>query len=529
MRKSWRRETAFDAAAASTDAANSREQKFFEIFFLRKLGLGGVTDCANQFAISTAVDHSIVDLTDGATKVVSKKGQHIADFGWSADGERFATVVAPSNETDVVFEKSSLLLLSRNGEISKVLNENVSDRRGVAWSPDGKHVAFFEFAPKHFAWRLALSNVESGAVSYPLKEYAGTPESGSLNWSRDSRYLWVRAFETTRSRLLRVDLKVGSFERMATSLNNFWSYSINKDGTAFAFAVDTPHSPTNVFTMGAEGRPIQITDLNPQLSAFRLGKSREVMWKNTVDGQTVYGVVITPPEPQGDKPLPTVVQLHGGPQEMWWDSWHGTQLAWGQLLASNGYVVFLPNPRGSIGQGWKFNEAVHRDWGGMDLQDVFDGIDVLVKEGLIDENRIGIGGWSYGGFLTASATTKSSRFKAAIVGAAITDLYTYALTVDEVAWVRRFLGGNEVTDRTRYVDLSPLTDISKCKTPTLVLHGENDLRCPHSQGRAWYRGLKSLGVETEMVTYPREGHIFGERGHEVDLLARVLAWYRQHL
>ena len=103
------------------------------------------------------------------------------------------------------------------------------------------------------------------------------------------------------------------------------------------------------------------------------------------------------------------------------------------------------------------------------------------------------------------------------------------LTVDEVAWVRRFLGGNEASDRKRYAELSPLTHVSRCKTPTLVLHGEKDLRCPLAQGRAWYRGLKSLGVESEMMVYPREGHIFGERGHEVDLQTRVLDWYRKHL
>lgn len=473
----------------------------------------------------------IVTYTEGRSTDVTTDEQHVVDFTWSPDATAFAIVTATSADPDVIFESSSLSVINRAGDTHRVLSRNVADRRGLAWSADGKYVAFLEFAPKHFAWRLAVVTVATGSISHPLHNFPGTPESGfgSLTWSADSESLRLRVFEGTRCRIVCVNITTHEAERKAVSLRNYWSHSISRDGRVLALAAEASQSPQDIYIVTDDADPVRITNLNPQFSDFHLGQTRSVTWKNTEDGRTVHGVVITPPDFEPGRPAPAVVQLHGGPQGMWWDGWHGTELSWGQLLASNGFVVFLPNPRGSIGQGWQFSEAVYNDWGGLDLQDVLDGLDVLISEGIVDEHRVGLGGWSYGGFLTAAATTKTSRFKTAIVGAGITDLYTYALTVDEVGWVRRFLGGDELTWRSRYTQLSPLTSIHHCTTPTLVLHGEQDQRCPLSQGRAWHRGLKALGVESQLVVYPREGHLFSERAHKVDLLDRVLSWYRQHL
>ena len=162
------------------------------------------------------------------------------------------------------------------------------------------------------------------------------------------------------------------------------------------------------------------------------------------------------------------------------------------LLGADARIAWLrrnaSQPRGSIGQGWRFSEAVHRNWGGMDFQDVMDGVDLLVDQGIADPQRLGIGGWSYGGFLTASATTQTDRFRAAIVGASWTDLETLGLTTDFSAWYRRMMGVDDKQEqRELYRRLSPLPDVDRCHTPTLVLHGEKDTRCPLYHGQAWYR------------------------------------------
>jgi dipeptidyl aminopeptidase/acylaminoacyl peptidase len=329
---------------------------------------------------------------------------------------------------------------------------------------------------------------------------------------------------------LRVDTRDGSIGRLAESVQNFWSYSASADGRTIALGAEDAHSPPNVVLCKEGKRPVKLTDLNPQLSSFRLGNVQEISWKNKRDGKTIYGVLITPADFVRGQTRATIVELHGGPQGMWWNGWEGTWLSWGQMLASHGYAVLLPNPRGSIGQGWQFSEAVYRDWGGLDSQDVMDGVDALVEQRIADPHRLGIGGYSYGGYLSTSVTTQTDRFKAAVVGASWTDLSTLGLTVDITNWFRRMMGGDG-TDRQDEVfhRLSPLDHIDRCNTPTLVLHGEKDDRCPLYHGRAWYRGLKRRGIETEMIVYPRAGHMLTERSHQIDLMQRVLAWYERHL
>ena len=165
----------------------------------------------------------------------------------------------------------------------------------------------------------------------------------------------------------------------------------------------------------------------------------------------------------------------------------------------------------------------------MDFQDVMDGVDSLVEQRIADPDRLGVGGWSYGGFHTASTTTQTDRFKAAVVGACNADLETYGLTTDITAWFRRMMGATtEGRDETP-ARLSPLKHIDRCQTPTLVLHGEKDERCPLYHGRAWYVGLKQRGIETGMIIYPREGHSLNERARQLDLMQRMLAWFDRHL
>jgi dipeptidyl aminopeptidase/acylaminoacyl peptidase len=189
----------------------------------------------------------------------------------------------------------------------------------------------------------------------------------------------------------------------------------------------------------------------------------------------------------------------------------------------------LPNPRGSINYGIQFVEANYRDWGGGDFQDILDGVDYLIEQKIADPKRLAIGGVSYGGYMSAWATTQTQRFRAAVIECGSTDLVTLNLTIDVPTPMRRYFGGDEIRDRQFFLSRSPLTFIERCKTPTLVLHGENDNRCPLAQGRAWHRGLELLGVETEMVIYPGEGHGLAKRENQLDNMRRVLAWYDKYL
>jgi dipeptidyl aminopeptidase/acylaminoacyl peptidase len=469
----------------------------------------------------------VVNVADRQTVHV-KTGKHVVDFSWAPDSKQFAVALAATSDPDDVFKETALVVVDRKSGEVRTLSTNVGGGLNLAWSRDGKTIAFPEFTQKKIARRLALIPATGGKCRYLLDDYRGYPLD-PIQWSADSRHLWVRTFERTRVQLLRVDVVKGDLERRASEVQNFWAFATSADDRTIVLTAETGQVPPNLVVLTKGKMPRTLTDMNPQLAELRLGTVREIQWKSTKDGRILYGVLVTPPGYRAGTPSPTIVELHGGPQGMWWSGWLGTYLSRGQYFASHGYVVFLPNPRGSINDGIPFVEANFRDWGGGDYQDVMDGVDTLVKQKIADPARLAIGGGSYGGYLTAWTTTQTNRFRAAVVDAGFTDLITWNLTNDVAHPLRRYLGGDEIRDRPFYLSRSPLTYLDRCRTPTLVLHGEKDLRVPLAQGRAWYRGLKLRGTETEMVVYPGAGHGYTRHAHQIDVMRRVLAWYEQHL
>jgi dipeptidyl aminopeptidase/acylaminoacyl peptidase len=273
-------------------------------------------------------------------------------------------------------------------------------------------------------------------------------------------------------------------------------------------------------------QPLKITNFNPQIKSWRLGKVREVEWKNSKDGLIRRGVLITPPGYKAGNLYPTIVNTHPG-DTPWWAGLHAKWWAWGQLLASNGYVVFLPNTRGVTGETPELHAEIGY-WGRRSLQDLMDGVDYLVEQKIADPNRLGIGGWSNGGFMTEYAITRTTRFKAAVALAGHSDMFSLYGTSYLHAPMRA-ANPSPYYDRKSYDDDSPITLIRNCRTPTLLIHGINDGGVPVGQAYEFYRGLKDVGVETELVVYPREGHQIQEYGHQLDVQKRVVAWFDKHL
>jgi len=274
----------------------------------------------------------------------------------------------------------------------------------------------------------------------------------------------------------------------------------------------------------------QLADVNPWLREKRLGRQEEIAW-TSFDGETIRGLLITPPgyeEGQGRR-YPLVVNVHGGPTWLWTDHLHLNWHDWGMWLALQGYVALLPNPRGSAGRGNRFACANVGDIGGGDYRDVMAGVDHLIAQGLVDEGRMGIGGWSYGGTLTPWTLTKTDRFRCAVVGAGICNWVSFGGTCDIRVFGDRLFEAEQTRDATALWERSALSRVAHVRTPTLIAHGEQDSRVPVSQGRELYSALRHLGVPTELVTYPREGHQVGERHHQRDLLVRIRDWYKTYL
>jgi dipeptidyl aminopeptidase/acylaminoacyl peptidase len=268
--------------------------------------------------------------------------------------------------------------------------------------------------------------------------------------------------------------------------------------------------------------------LNPQLDDVELADMEEIIWQGADDLQ-IHGWLLRPPGSDPDERLPLVVNVHGGPSMAWGNWFHGTWHDWAQVLAARGFAVLLPNPRGSTGKGQGFTSANRADLGGRDFEDVILGVQELIELGIVDPERMGIGGWSYGGFLTAIAVVRADRFKAAVAGAAVTNWPSKVGTSDIRPFNEsNFPGALHQTPDAFWIR-SPVRYLKNARTPTLIVHGEADPRVPVSQGMEFYLGLKSMGIETEFVRYPRQKHAFHERAFQLDLLERMVAWFEKHL
>jgi dipeptidyl aminopeptidase/acylaminoacyl peptidase len=470
----------------------------------------------------------VVTLADRKAEQVTKQDLQVSEFDWSADGAALAVSVSPTPRTDDNYWHARLVVVRRlTGEIVRSLSDDFAGH--VRWSPNGLTIAFQEYSPNRIASWLAVVPAAGGPSRPLLKGDTGTVRD--FQWEEDSKHLVTEFNQRTHDQFLRVDSSDGSSTEIpAETALPAAEFACSLDGRTIAYARGAEDSPPDVWAYRAGGTPGRLTGLNPQAKDWRLGALKEISWKNQTDGTTIYGVLVTPPEFKTGQTYPTIVEVHGGPQWAWWSGWLGSWHEWAQLLASNGYVVFLPNPRGSTGQGWKFAEANRDDWGGGDFRDIMDGVDYLIGQKIADPNRLGIGGWSYGGFMTSWAVTQTSRFKAAVVGAAVTNLFSFDGTTDITpSFLRQYFLDLPFSRRADYDQHSAMTFLKNCKTPSLILHGEMDERVPTSQGWEFYNGLRMLGVPAEMVTYPREHHGFHERAHQADVLTRLLAWYDKYL
>jgi dipeptidyl aminopeptidase/acylaminoacyl peptidase len=222
--------------------------------------------------------------------------------------------------------------------------------------------------------------------------------------------------------------------------------------------------------------------------------------------------------------------MHGGPMWAWWLGWHGSWHEWGNVLACRGFVVLLPNPRGSAGYGCGFARANFDDWGGGDYEDILAGADYLVDEGYAFPDRIGIGGWSYGGYMSAWIVTHTRRFAAAVVGAGVTNLYSFHGTTDITpTFLSRYFRDVPYRRPEAYRSHSPVTYAGRASMPTLILHGEDDARVPVGQAYELYHALVQTGAAAELVVYPREPHVFNEIYHQIDLVDRVVDWFERYV
>jgi dipeptidyl aminopeptidase/acylaminoacyl peptidase len=305
--------------------------------------------------------------------------------------------------------------------------------------------------------------------------------------------------------------------------------SVAQDERTVATSITGFKPPPNISVCSLDSAECrQITDLFPELVEYPTAHVEHLEWSSP-DGTPVEGYLRFPNNYQSGVRFPVVVVPHGGPSAAYTPMYGFGTGSWIHSATARGIGVFQPNPRGSWGRGHAYQAANVGDLGGGDWQDINSGIDYLVERGLADSGKLGIWGWSYGGYMAAWAITQTDRFKCAVAGAPITNYESNYGIVSIRAWQSVCMGCDVYDEPELHRDRSPLTHVKRVKTPTLLLHGEQDKDVPPEQSLEFYTALKHFGVTTQCVTYPREPHGFKERGHQIDMIRRSIEWIERYL
>lgn len=463
------------------------------------------------------------DLPDGTARTLTPERMQVHEAVWSPDGKQLALRISTGTTLNDYWYRSHVVLVDAgDGRLLRTLCERAA-AAPLSWSPDGRRLLYGELGEHGMTATLFVHDLHDDKRVPLATDWPGT--LWGARWQDDAQ-LVGEGQRGVHAEFLRIDASDGKWTMLAEAQAPWQAFSVARNGDV-AFVGMSDDTPAEIWSL-ADGKPRALSSTNPQVAQWSRGQLREISWRSTRDGLRIHGLLMLPPDYKPGTRLPTLVQIHGGPAWAWWSGWLGSWHEWAQLLASHGYAVLMPNPRGSEGQGSAFTEMARNDWGGADYQDVLDGLDQIVEQGIADPERVAIGGWSYGGYLSAWAVTQGDRFKTAIVGAGVIDIGGMALSTDTPDYLPGYFG-DPVTRRSAYDKRSPIRYADKVKVPVLILHGEQDKRVPISQGEQFYGALKFNGTPVEMVRYPRGPHWFHEREHERDVLERVLRWLDAHL
>ena len=461
----------------------------------------------------------LIDAASGETQDVTPDGVNVFEVSW-AGGK--AVAVCTDEPSESAWYDAWIALLDLDARTFERVHTPKWQLQAPRISPGGQ-VAFVEgFSSDRGTLTGTVHVLGQGAVAPEL-------HATWVEWA-DEETLWVAGWREAGSFAGRLSLDGSYLELLGGNLTlgdrHNPRFAASADGSRIALPLETPDAPAEVVLL-ENGERRALTSLNahlaPQLANLEW---RDYRW-TSFDGLEIQGLLALPRK-RGDGPLPFVVDVHGGPTGCWaWEfaPGHGSP----QLYASAGVATFLPNVRGSVGRGPEFAEANLGDMGGGDLQDILTGVEALVRDGIAEFDRIAITGGSYGGFMACWAVTQTDRFAAAMPFAVVTDWVSFHFTTNIGQFDRLYLQADPLDPGGEYTKRSPLYHAAKCKTPTLILHGEDDLCTPISQAVEFYNALVEAGCETELVVYPREGHGWTEREHQIDSWNRVRDWLARHL
>jgi dipeptidyl aminopeptidase/acylaminoacyl peptidase len=496
-----------------------------------------------------------VDVASASFAQISPANLHVYEFNWSPDSRWVAYVAAnPPGEnnwwvaqlyTQPVLRDGKNRITDNHGltDTFEMPPQSILDTQKVSgplhglqlalprWSDDGKQIAFIG--------GLMSDQGSTGGDIWVVPSSGGEPKNLTPNrpstpayfvWIND-KTLGIAEHVGGSSRIVKHHIDTGTddpketvtFPETIGSGTSVMSVSVADNGDIAIIRNSFERAPE--VWAGPMTNLKQISHLNDSLKPL-WGKAENVEWMN--EGFHVQGWLLYPAHYDSSKKYPLIVNVHGGPSSAVTPRWPG--VGYGAVPFSTlGYFVFMPNPRGSYGQGEKFTQANVKDFGYGDLRDILTGMDTLESHLPIDKERVGLTGWSYGGFMTMFAVTQTTRFRAAVAGAGISDWKSYYGENSIDQWMVPFFGATVYDDPAVYAKSSAIEYIKNVKTPTLVVVGDRDGECPAPQSFEFWHALRAEGVKTQLVVYPNEGHAFRDPEHRRDVLERALNWFETEM
>lgn len=465
-------------------------------------------------------------------KCVSPAERQVIEYAWSPDSQRLAINTIATPRIDDIFKHTDLSVIGRDGGEPVSIHEPYGATHGLTWSADGARLAWAGPAGRvvHSDYVYSVP-VDGGEPTCLTPDYGGNVDF--LSAIGDGASLLVQGAEGMHGTLYRLTWdgeltllmgcdRGGSLPKQA---------SITPDGQRAAFIWEDGSTPPDVWIVelgSASSARSRRSHVNADLENAALGSPEIVRWTSD-ENVEIEGMLFKPHGYSEGRRYPLVVQVHGGPTWRWCDEFTATWHDWAHTLAGRGFAVLMPNPRGSTGRGPEFSNAIFNDVGGGEFRDMMTGVDAVIERGIADPDRLGVGGWSWGGYMTAWTITQTDRFKAAIMGAGLPNMVSDNGIGDIPSANLSYFEQSVYENPEPFWERSAMRYLRKVKTPTLILHGEEDRRVAMPQGLELYTGLRALGVETQLVTYPREPHGIEETKHQKDLVERVVDWYTRHL
>ncbi|HEU4712817.1 MAG TPA: S9 family peptidase [Pyrinomonadaceae bacterium] len=455
---------------------------------------------------------------------------NVTEFDWSADNSRIAFSYTKSPIANDWTTADVSIVEVASGKVSPLANTPASESSPL-YSPDGKSIAVLvSDNPPRWAQsgNIQIFPAGGGAPKIIATSYDAQP--GIAGWSPDGKRIYFGEPKGTGSQLYVVDVDSNRIEEVKITPAVYTSLTLNQTGTMFGIVRQTPDTPGDVYVASvSDFNPIQISRVNADVKLPAIGRTEVIRWKSK-DGKEIEGLLTYPVGYQAGQRVPLILNIHGGPAGVFQQSFIGGRGAYPlATFAARGYAILRPNPRGSSGYGTEFRRANTKDWGMGDYQDLMTGVDHVIQMGVADPARLGVMGWSYGGFMTSWVVTQTKRFKAASAGAPVTNLMSFNGTADIPAFVPDYFGGQSWDIIDVYQKHSPMFNVKGVSTPTMIQHGEADLRVPISQGYEFYNALKAQGVPVRMLVLPRQPHGPNEPKMQVITMKSNLEWFDKYI